>query len=172
MQIAVKLYRDTDNPDGLPPLWPAETVEIADGAALPDGFTERLYGYDDLASYKAQYQSSFDAWEALGPLSVRIERVLRAHAHAWTYIERWYDVGGLLKIKDWETDSRVPFNAKAAIAEVKAWVDTIMGFYLTVAKPAILTTGAHPAMDSDVAYEPLGPAPYTFTELFNLATSA
>lgn len=169
MQLAVKLYGT--NPEGIPALWPQEVVEIADGADLPAGFTERMYSYAELDAYRALHQSSYTSWEALGTVEQRVEKVLRAHANAWKYIERWYDVGGLLKIKDWETDTRVPFNAKAAIVDVKAWVDQVMGFYLTLAKPAIMNTGHHPAADSEVAYEVLGPCPYTFTQIFNLATA-
>jgi hypothetical protein len=170
MELAVKLHGS--NPDGIPADWPAEVVEIADGAALPAGFTERMYSYAELDAYKALHQAEYDTWEQIGPLPRRIERVLAAHRNAWVYIERWYDVGGLLKIKDWETDSRVSFTAKAAIVEVKNWVDLVMAFYLMNAKPTIMATGNHPAAESDVAYEQLGPCPYTFTEIFNLATAS
>lgn len=80
MKIDVLLYRDTNNPDGLPVAWPAEVDEVADDAPAPAPPRMRMTKAQ-YASYIAAQQSKYDAWKAARDQAEQVaaeqERALR-----------------------------------------------------------------------------------------------
>lgn len=61
MNLAVLLYRNTDNPQNLPDEWPAECVELGDVTTMP-GPTWQLMTRDEYDLYREQHQHLYDAW--------------------------------------------------------------------------------------------------------------
>lgn len=67
MRLAVLLYGDTANEDGLPAAWPCQVLPLTEEAPAPQApwieMTE-----ESLEQYRADHQAEYDAWvESLNP---------------------------------------------------------------------------------------------------------
>ena len=66
MNLAILIYQHTDNPKGLPDVWPAEVIDLGDSTSLPNDqwilMTDTEY-----TEYLSQYRSLYDVWLAANP---------------------------------------------------------------------------------------------------------
>ena len=66
MNLAVLLYQHTDNPKGIPDVWPAEVIELGSGTSLPDSNWILMTSLE-YADYLTLYRALFDAWLSANP---------------------------------------------------------------------------------------------------------
>jgi hypothetical protein len=60
MSLAVKFYSQVANPLNIPGVWPAESVDIGNGAAPDNTYT--VMSFQEFLDYKAVHQAAYDAW--------------------------------------------------------------------------------------------------------------
>lgn len=62
MNVAVKLYQDvSDKPEGIPGLWPAETIELGESTQLPNG-PWALMTCTEYQEYRRYHKAAYDSW--------------------------------------------------------------------------------------------------------------
>ena len=61
-KLAVKFYKDVENPQNIPELWPAKCIEFEDKKELPDG-NWSIFTYDEFLDYKEQLKDAYAKWK-------------------------------------------------------------------------------------------------------------
>jgi hypothetical protein len=119
------------------------------------------WSYADGQWQSTQDATDFVASQTSANIAARIKKdVLDAHDRAVEYVNDFGDGYAWTQMTDWKYDPAVSEVAKGMIASVAAWKNNVMGKYLLVYKPAILSGGT-PTID----YSDCGPRPYSFTEI-------
>ena len=91
MNIAVKFYSETTNPENLPGVWPAETIELGDSVTLPEGFTT-IMSIQDYQQYISDNQHLMTPYDVI-PASITYK--INNNQIDPSYID--YDILGLHK---------------------------------------------------------------------------
>jgi hypothetical protein len=136
--------------------------------AIPENFDgdlfRAIYGYTPCSSeegYLDVDESITDLSDCCTPIAeIRQALVDAAHDKAVAYVSQFADSMGLNKLNKLYAKASTSQDVKDKIDAIEAWSDNVMGKYLFVYKPAILS-GSTPTID----YSDCGEAPYTFTEI-------
>lgn len=65
MNLAVKFWKDVENPRGLPGEWPAECREIGEASSFEPGWV--VMASEVLEEHKSNHQAAYEAWAAANP---------------------------------------------------------------------------------------------------------
>ena len=155
-------YQDSSGgtPAGYTGTWICEYIEDANPEPESPWITVTKEDFDVLMETQAE---EYNTMRAAAELAARkLTTVIDIRAQAIKFLNQWYDAYHFLRMQIWRTDDAdASATGKALVLSIRAWVDSIDTYVMTLANTVMSGGIVTPDFPANI-----GNPPYTFDQVF------